>query len=175
MIHPCKGNLLEAPVEALVNTVNTVGVMGKGLALQFRTAFPENYQAYQAACARGGVKVGQMFVTEYQTGGNPRYIINFPTKSDWRDPSRLEYITEGLRDLARVLRERQIKSIALPAVGCGLGGLKWPVVKPLVVEAFAQFPELNVLLFEPTAGPQGIKSAGQLQLARAVKGPPFSP
>jgi O-acetyl-ADP-ribose deacetylase (regulator of RNase III) len=163
MIHTARGNLLEALVEALVNPVNTVGVMGKGLALQFRTAFPVNYKSYQAACACGAVRVGKMFVTEHQPDANPRYIINFPTKAHWRNPSRLEYITEGLADLARVLRERRITSIAVPPLGCGLGGLEWAVVKPLVVEAFAKFPELDVVLFENTPNPHNKNSVEQLQ------------
>ena len=153
MIQTTKGNLLSAPVEALVNTVNTVGVMGKGLALQFRNSFPENYRSYRAACARGEVVVGRMFVTANSNGSNPRFIINFPTKAHWRDPSRLEYVSEGLKDLARVIRERRIVSIAIPPLGCGLGGLQWLAVKPLVAEAFADFPNLKVLLFEPAPPP----------------------
>ncbi len=151
MIRSTKGNLLTAPVEALVNTVNTVGVMGKGLALQFREAFPENYKAYREACARGELAVGRMFVTENLSGTNPRYIINFPTKAHWRDPSRLEYVTAGLKDLAHILRERQIQSVAIPPLGCGLGGLQWAVVKPLIIAALDEMPEVNILLFEPVA------------------------
>ena len=158
MIQSTKGNLLCAPVEALVNTVNTFGVMGKGLALQFREAFPENYQAYRAACARGEVVVGRMFVTENPSGTNPRFIINFPTKAHWRDPSRLEYVTEGLKDLARVILERQIQSVAIPPLGCGLGGLQWLVVKPLIVEALAEIPNVKVQLFEPAPPAQAVSS-----------------
>jgi O-acetyl-ADP-ribose deacetylase (regulator of RNase III) len=162
MIQSTKGNLLSAPVEALVNTVNTVGVMGKGLALQFRNSFPENYWAYRAACARGEVVVGRMFVTANSNGSNPRFIINFPTKAHWRDPSRLEYVTEGLKDLACVIRERRIMSIAIPPLGCGLGGLQWLVVKPLIAEALADSPNLKVLLFEPAPPPPPVGSLASL-------------
>jgi O-acetyl-ADP-ribose deacetylase (regulator of RNase III) len=118
-----QGNLLESSSEALVNTVNTVGVMGKGMALMFKGAFPENYKAYRAACERGEVRVGQMFVTERNSLVGPRWIINFPTKEHWRDPSRLEWIEAGLEDLRRVIRDKCVRSISLPPLGCGQGGL----------------------------------------------------
>jgi O-acetyl-ADP-ribose deacetylase (regulator of RNase III) len=109
----------------VVNTVNEVGVMGKGIALMFRDAFPENAGAYEAACRAGQVRVGHMFVTRNQALVGPRWIINFPTKKHWRNPSRLEWIREGLRDLVRAVRENGIRSVALPPLGCGAGGLEW--------------------------------------------------
>src|SRR5690349_8544281 len=125
MIEHKAGDLLRADVEALVNTVNTVGIMGKGVALQFRQAYPDNYAAYRKACTHGEVQIGKMFVfaTGYLT--NPRLIINFPTKRDWRSKSRLEDIEAGLIDLVAVVRSERITSIAIPPLGCGNGGLQW--------------------------------------------------
>src|ERR1017187_1730170 len=125
-----RGNLLDAPVEALVNTVNTVGVMGKGIALMFKEAFPENFRAYEDACNRGEIRIGHMFVTESSKLEGPKWIINFPSKKHWRHPSKLEWIAEGLKDLTRVISEKGIRSIALPPLGCGNGGLDWSDVRP---------------------------------------------
>jgi len=143
------GNLLEADTEALVNAVNTVGVMGKGLALQFKQAFPENYRAYAAACKRGYVRAGEMFVTEAQTPEGRRLIINFPTKGDWRSKSKIADIEAGLDALVSEIRARSIRSIALPALGCGLGGLDWEAVRPLIESAFARLPDVRVLVYLP--------------------------
>lgn len=144
------GNLLEAEVEALVNTVNCVGVMGKGLALQFKQAFPGNFQAYQHACQSGEVMPGQMFTVSTGRLDYPRYIINFPTKRHWRNPSRLEYIETGLEALIATVECLEISSIAVPPLGCGNGGLKWTRVAPLIEAAFAQMPATRVLVFQPT-------------------------
>src|ERR1039458_1802876 len=114
MIRFIQGNLLDAQAEALVNTVNTVGVMGKGIALMFREGFPENFKAYETACKREEVVIGKMFVTQNHALTGPRYIINFPTKKHWIHPSRLAWVTAGLQDLVRVLRENNIHSVALP-------------------------------------------------------------
>ena len=119
-----QGNLLESKVEALVNTVNTVGVMGKGIALMFKESFPANFLAYEDACKCKNVKIGRMFVTENRAFEGPHWIINFPTKKHWRQPSKLEWIIEGLQDLRRVIQEHQIRSIALPPLGSGNGGLE---------------------------------------------------
>jgi O-acetyl-ADP-ribose deacetylase (regulator of RNase III) len=143
------GNLLEADTEALVNAVNTVGVMGKGLALQFKQAFSDNYRAYAAACKRGDVRAGEMFVTETQASGVRRLIINFPTKRDWRARSKIEDIEAGLDTLVSEIRARSIRSIALPALGCGLGGLDWEAVRPLIESAFARLPDVRVLVYLP--------------------------
>jgi O-acetyl-ADP-ribose deacetylase (regulator of RNase III) len=153
MIQFVSGNLLEAKVEALVNTVNTVGVMGKGLALQFKQAFPENFKAYQAAVKAGAIETGRMFV--FDAGGIvlPRYIINFPTKRHWRGRSKLEYIESGLCDLVDVIRDRRIQSVAVPPLGAGLGGLAWRDVRGLIEQSFAAVADVDVLVFEPKGAP----------------------
>lgn len=146
------GNLLEADVEALVNTVNTKGVMGKGIALQFRRAFPENYKAYRAACDAGEVQLGRMFVAPTGYLGHPRLVINFPTKAHWKSRSRIADIDTGLVDLRRVIDEYEIGSLALPPLGCGLGGLEWAHVRPRIEAALADAPA-RVLVFEPAGAP----------------------
>lgn len=143
------GNLLAARVEAMVNTVNTVGVMGKGIALQFKMNFPDNFRAYVAACEREEVEIGKMFVTKTNRMDGLQYIINFPTKKHWKQPSKLEYIQAGLIDLKRILLENNIGSIALPPLGCGNGGLDWAVVKPLIQDALGNLP-VSVIVFEPS-------------------------
>ena len=148
MMRFTQGNLLEAPVDAVVNTVNTVGVMGKGIALMFKERFPENYKAYAAACKAGEVVVGRMFVTAGVELNGPRWIINFPTKQDWRRPSRLEWVVAGLEDLKVVIREKGIRSIALPALGCGNGGLDWRVVRPVVEMSLAELGDVEVVVYE---------------------------
>lgn len=145
-----KGNLLKANVEALVNTVNTVGVMGKGIALQFKETFPDNFKAYEAAVKRNEVKVGSMFVTELNRMDGLRYIINFPTKEHWRSPSKLSYIEEGLADLRRFIVEKSLQSIALPPLGCGNGGLDWATVKPMITKSLGDLPA-RIVVFEPDA------------------------
>ena len=129
MIHYTEGNLLDASVDALVNTVNEVGVMGKGVALMFRERFPASSEQYQRAAKKGDVHVGQVYVTESDSLVGPRWIIHFPTKKHWRHPSRVSWIHDGLRDLIRELHRRSIESVALPALGCGNGGLDWHVVR----------------------------------------------
>jgi O-acetyl-ADP-ribose deacetylase (regulator of RNase III) len=147
------GNLLTADAEALVNTVNTVGVMGKGIALQFKRAYPDNYQAYRTACATRQVRLGEMFVFDSGRLGPRRYIINFPTKDHWRSRSRIADIRAGLADLVRVVNERQISSIAIPALGCGNGGLRWEEVHPEIERATKELNGVRVLLFPPEGAP----------------------
>lgn len=142
-----RGNLLTADVDALVNTVNTTGVMGKGLALQFKRAFPEVFRDYERACRAGEVEIGRMHVVERLA--SPRLIVNFPTKKHWRGASKLAYVEAGLEDLIRVLRERAVTSVAVPPLGCGLGGLQWSDVEPRIRAAFAQLPDARVLLYPP--------------------------
>ncbi len=153
MIQFVIGNLLDAKVDALVNTVNTAGVMGKGLALQFKKAFPANFKAYEAAAKTGGVEIGKMFV--FEAGGIvlPRYIINFPTKRHWRASSKLDYIESGLRDLVTIIRERKIRSIAIPPLGAGLGGLAWRDVRALIERYLSDVVDVNVFVFEPNGAP----------------------
>lgn len=153
MIELIHGNLLKADAEALVNTVNTDGYMGKGIALQFKQAFPANFAAYERACAHDEVQIGQMFVYETGTLYNPRYIINFPTKAHWRSKSRLSYIEQGLVALIDEVKQRGIQSIAVPPLGCGLGGLDWAIVRPLIEQTFAAMPDVHVLLYAPEGTP----------------------
>lgn len=143
------GDILEEDAEALVNTVNCVGVMGRGIALQFKKAFPENFKAYAAACKRREVQPGQMFVVETVQLTQPRYIINFPTKRHWRSKSRLEDIEAGLRALAQEVENRNIRSIAIPPLGSGLGGLDWREVRPRIEAMLRPFDDLKVIVFEP--------------------------
>lgn len=149
------GNLLAAEVDALVNTVNTEGVMGKGLALQFKKAFPENFATYEEACKAGEVAPGRMHIV--QRLASPRFIINFPTKKHWRHPSKIEYVRDGLRDLVQQVQKLGIKSIAIPPLGCGNGGLSWADVKPLIVRAFEGAGDVRVVLFEPSDAPTADK------------------
>lgn len=150
MIHYTRGNLLKADSEALVNTVNEVGVMGKGVALMFRDAFPANAAIYREAARDKKVKVGQMLVTANPDLLGPRWIINFPTKKHWRHPSKIEWIREGLKDLVRVITDNKIRSVALPPLGCGNGGLEWSHVRREIEGALAVIPEVDVVVFEPT-------------------------
>ena len=147
------GNLLEADVDAIVNTVNTVGVMGKGIALQFKQAFPENFAEYASACKRGEVHPGAMFVTETGALTGPKYLINFPTKRDWRAKARIEDIKSGLAALIRKISELNIRSIAVPPLGCGNGGLDWDDVRPLIEAEFATVPDVRVLAYTPNGAP----------------------
>lgn len=153
MIEITKGNLIETDAEALVNTVNCVGYMGKGIALQFKKAFPENFRVYEQACKKKQVKPGKMFVFETGSMLNPKYIINFQTKRHWRGKSKLEDIESGLKALVKEIRERSIRSVAVPPLGCGLGGLDWEVVRPMIEEAFLELPDVQVCLFEPVGTP----------------------
>jgi O-acetyl-ADP-ribose deacetylase (regulator of RNase III) len=153
MLEEAEGNLLDARVDALVNTVNTVGVMGKGIALQFKQAYPDNFRAYEAACRRGEVRIGRMFVVETGHLGQPGLIINFPTKRHWRARSRLSDIQAGLADLRKVISDREITSIAVPPLGCGNGGLDWRDVRPLIAEALGAIPGARVVVYPPKGGP----------------------
>jgi O-acetyl-ADP-ribose deacetylase (regulator of RNase III) len=153
MIEHRSGNLLYADAEALVNSVNTVGVMGKGVALQFKQAFPENFKAYERACRHQEVRPGKIFVFETGSLTNPRFILNFPTKRHWRGRSKLEDIDAGLKDLRRVLIAKGIKSVALPPLGCGNGGLDWATVLPRIEEALADLHGIGVYVFAPEGAP----------------------
>ena len=148
------GDILSEDVEALVNTVNCVGVMGRGIALQFKNAFPENFKAYAAACKREEMQPGKMFVFETNELNNPKYIVNFPTKRHWRGKSRIEDVRAGLDALAEEIRMRNIRSIAIPPLGSGLGGLNWDDVRPLMEEALGALADLDVIVFEPKGPPE---------------------
>ena len=153
MIRFTTGDILAEDTEALVNSVNCVGVMGRGIALQFKKAYPENFRVYAEACERGDVSPGRMFVFETGALTNPRYIVNFPTKRHWRGNSRIDDIDSGLKDLVSVIREHGIRSIAVPPLGSGLGGLDWSNVRPRIEHAFSDFNHLDVLVFEPRGAP----------------------
>lgn len=149
MIKLTRGNILQADAEALVNTVNCVGVMGKGIALQFRDAFPDNFDAYKRACFNHEVVLGRMFIVPTARMMNPKYIINFPTKRHWKMKSQFSYIESGLTNLIHEIRRLGIISIAVPPLGCGNGGLTWSDVAPMIMSAFAKVPDVQVTLFEP--------------------------
>lgn len=151
MIRFTQGNLLEANADALVNTVNEKGVMGKGIALMFKEAFPASAKQYENAARHGDVRVGHVLVTEQAPGLHPRWIIHFPTKKHWRQPSRIEWVREGLGDLVRVIRERGIQSIALPPLGVGNGKLEWGLVRDAIEGALGGLGDVDVLVFEPTS------------------------
>lgn len=159
MIELTSGDILKSEADALVNTVNCVGVMGRGIALQFKNAFPENFKAYEAACNREAVQPGRMFVFETGQLTPPRFIVNFPTKRHWRGKSRIEDIEAGLVDLVKVIRDKGIRSIAIPPLGSGLGGLDWNEVRPRIERALGQLEDVQVLVFEPNGAPASDKMA----------------
>lgn len=154
MIHDASGNLLAADVEALVNTVNTVGVMGKGIALQFRRAYPDMFATYQREAKDGQLALGRMSVWHTEALNGPKYVINFPTKAHWRAASKLSDIDDGLVDLVQVVRELGIRSIAVPPLGCGHGGLDWSEVEPRIRAAFGPLEDVEVFLFSPVGAPK---------------------
>lgn len=173
MIEMTKGNIIEADAEALVNTVNCVGYMGKGIALQFKKAFPQNFQAYEKAARQREVRPGRMFVFDTCSFVNPKYIINFPTKRHWRGKSKLKDIEAGLQALIQEIQDRHIETVAIPPLGCGLGGLDWNVVRPMIEKAFSQTPNVRVLLFAPVGAPEPKKMPvrtrqPKLTIARAL-------
>ena len=149
MIAYKKGNILAEDVQAIVNTVNCVGIMGRGIALQFKNLYPDNFKVYAAACKRGEVQPGRMFI--YETGRltNPKYIVNFPTKRHWKGKSRMEDIDAGLQALREEITTRGIRSIAIPPLGSGLGGLDWVQVRPRIEESLKGIDGLEVVIFEP--------------------------
>jgi len=149
MVVVTKADILTANVEAIVNAVNCVGVMGKGVALQFKRAYPANFALYKAACERGDMTVGTVLVVKTGKLVNPKYIINFPTKQHWRDNSRMEDIDSGLIALVDAVKANGIKSIAIPALGCGNGGLRWDDVRPRIEGAFADVVGVDAYILEP--------------------------
>lgn len=164
MIEFTSGDILKDDSEAIVNTVNCVGVMGRGIALQFKNAWPENYKAYEVACAREEVQPGRMFIFDTEQLTSPRYIINFPTKRHWRGKSRIQDIESGLRALVADIAARGIRSIAIPPLGAGLGGLEWEEVRPLIESAMAALPDVQVRIYEPKGAP----SSDKMHHSRAV-------
>jgi O-acetyl-ADP-ribose deacetylase (regulator of RNase III) len=154
MITFTTGNIIESETEAVVNTVNCVGLMGKGIALQFKQAFPEVFKEYARACRANEVQPGRMLVVPVGRFSNPKYIINFPTKRHWKGPSRIEDIRSGLDALVEDVRRLGIRSISVPPLGCGNGGLDWDLVRPLIESAFEQVKDTDVVVFEPRGAPE---------------------
>lgn len=150
MITETSGNILDSQAQAIVNTVNCVGVMGKGLALQFKRAYPDNFRAYAAACRAGQVNIGNMFIQRTSSLDGPEFIVNFPTKEHWRNDSDIEFIRQGLADLRRVIFAHGITSIAIPPLGVGNGRLNWDIVRTTIIESLADIPELHVELYAPS-------------------------
>lgn len=168
MIRFTQGNLLDADAEALVNTVNTVGVMGKGIALMFKEAYPSVFEEYAEACKSGEVTVGYMHVVDRGALFNPRFIINFPTKKHWRHPSKMEWITDGLDDLKKVILENSIHSIALPPLGAGNGKLDWSEVRVQIEQILGGLSDVDILVYEPTRQYQNVmKKEGKENLTPA--------
>ncbi len=164
------GNLFSEDAEALVNTVNCAGVMGRGVALQFKRQFPENFKTYEKACKQKTIVPGKMFV--YKTGNviNPKFIINFPTKRHWRGASRIEDIKAGLVDLVNVIQTYDIKSVALPPLGCGLGGLKWNDVQEQIEKTLNYKIKAKVTVFEPNGTPNPEEMPRNRQVPKITPG-----
>lgn len=158
MIEFTTGDILRTDAEALVNTVNCVGIMGRGVALQFKNAFPANFKAYRVACARKEVQPGKVFVFETHELTGPKFVINFPTKRHWRGKSRMEDIDSGLKALVAEIRNRGIRSIAIPPLGSGLGGLNWAEVRPRIEAALRAVNDLHAIVLEPNSSPVATRS-----------------
>lgn len=171
MIEYKRGNLLDAQCDALVNTVNTVGIMGKGIALQFKRAYPDVFKIYAQACKAEEVVPGRMHVVSVGgLVGGPRWIINFPTKRHWRNASRLDDIEAGLQDLRRVILELNIKSIAIPPLGCGNGGLDWREVRPAIETALADLDNVQIHVYEPAGTPEAGKMPNRTERPHMTRG-----
>lgn len=170
MINFIKGDILKKDAEAIVNTVNCVGVMGRGIALQFRKAFPNNFKAYEAACKRDEVKPGQMLIHDTGSFCNPRYIVNFPTKRHWKGSSKIEDIRSGLVALVDDVKKYNIKSIAIPPLGCGLGGLNWADVRIEILKAFQDVSDIEVYVFEPAGAPEAGSMVKDSQIPKMTVG-----
>lgn len=166
MIHYITGNLLESDADALVNTVNTVGVMGKGIALQFKNAFPNNYKKYSEACKNKELNVGQLLVTEENVLSGKKIIINFPTKTSWRLPSEYKYIEAGLEELVKIIEEKNIKSIAIPPLGAGNGGLDWNKVK-IILEKYLSQTKAEIFIYQPNTAVKEVLKKERVKLTPA--------
>ena len=170
MIEITRGDILRADAEAIVNTVNCVGVMGRGIALQFKKAWPDNFKAYAIACKKNEVHPGKMFIFETGQLTNPRFIINFPTKRHWKGASKIEDIESGLASLVGDIQKMGIKSIAIPPLGAGLGGLEWPLVCEKIKHALQPLSDVHVFLYEPSGAPQNDKMAKQKETPKMTAG-----
>lgn len=170
MIKTTSGDIFQDESDALVNTVNCVGVMGRGIALQFKKAYPDNFKEYEKACKAGLVVPGKMFVSETRSLTGPRYIVNFPTKRHWRGKSRIEDIQSGLIDLKRVIEDLQIKSIAIPPLGAGLGGLDWPEVFREITQRLISLEDVRLTIYEPNGTPSAEKMVKNKEVPRMTPG-----
>jgi len=170
MIELQHGDILNAKADALVNTVNCVGVMGRGIALQFAKAFPEMLRAYEAASKRGDVEPGKVLTHDLNRFEQPHYVINVPTKKHWRGKSRMEYVEAGLAALVEEVRRLGVKSVAVPPLGCGLGGLEWSDVRPRIEQAFLALPDVHVLVFEPKGAPSAEDMAKEQKKPNMTEG-----
>lgn len=169
MIKFIKGNLLETDAEALVNTVNTVGIMGKGIALQFKNQFPENFKIYSKACKNNEFNIGDLIITEENSllHNDKKIIINFPTKTDWRKPSEYTYIEKGLKSLVEYLNSSKIKSIAIPPLGAGHGGLKWEVVRKMMEFYFRDLNQFEIIIYQPNDAIEEVLKKERVKLTPA--------
>lgn len=170
MIELTNGDILKDDSDAIVNTVNCVGIMGRGIALQFKHAWPENFKAYKAACDREEVQPGRMFIYDTEQLAAPRYIVNFPTKRHWKGESRMQDIDAGLEALVRDVARLGIRSIAIPPLGSGLGGLEWDEVRPRIEAAMQALPDVRVRLYEPKGAPQADKMQHSREVPRMTAG-----
>jgi O-acetyl-ADP-ribose deacetylase (regulator of RNase III)/uncharacterized protein YwgA len=168
------GNLFSDKSDALVNTVNCVGVMGKGVALEFKRRWPDNYKVYKKACDSRELRPGRMLIFELANlfgKSEPKFIVNFPTKDHWRAKSKLEYISSGLDALVSDIKKYRIKSIALPPLGCGNGGLDWNVVRPMMLEKLSELEGVNVSIYGPLKGgddPEYVETHLRMTTGRAI-------
>jgi len=170
MIHFKTGNILSDKSQAIVNTVNCVGVMGKGLALQYKKAFPDNFKEYKSACDKQFVTPGKMFITRYDDIIESKFIINFPTKKHWKGASKIEYIDEGLDDLISQIKKLKITSVAIPPLGSGLGGLNWQEVKSKIVDAFSSIENVEVVIYEPKGSPKATNMFNKTKKPNMTRG-----
>lgn len=164
------GNILDAKVDALVNTVNCVGIMGRGIALQFKKRYPQNFREYERECKAGKMEPGKVFTVTVSQTVSPRFVINFPTKRHWRGKSQLTDIQTGLADLVREIGAKEVRSVAIPPLGCGLGGLDWNEVKPLIVKALASLQDVEILVFEPIGAPSAEEMASSTKVPKMTPG-----
>lgn len=170
MITDAHGNLLDDSADALVNTVNTVGIMGKGIALQFKRRFPAMFKDYERAAKQGDLHLGTMHVWPTGTLEAPHYVINFPTKAHWRSRSKLPDIEAGLQDLRTVLLQLNVRSVAVPPLGCGHGGLRWSEVEPLIAKALGDLPEVDVRVYPPEGAPPASEMVDNTSRPRMTRG-----
>lgn len=170
MIHFKTGNILTDNSQAIVNTVNCVGIMGKGLALQYKKAFPSNFKEYKSACDKKLVTPGKMFITKYDDILGSKFIVNFPTKKHWKGASKIEYIDDGLEDLVHQINELNITSIAIPPLGAGLGGLDWELVKSRIIEFFKSVENVEINIYEPKGSPKSTSMVNKTIRPKMTRG-----